>query len=207
MSSPCADEAPPCLALREGWASCDGASQSRRGRELLSELAAEHGLNCPVAGWSPRGAGPPRHPGMPPGLHASLSHRDGRVVAALADCPLGLDLEHARPRHRRGLAARVDYLPEAWIRRRILEAEAPLTAFYRAWTLHEALFKLESLSGRPPATLFATRLETLTAAKGPRAWRWQDDAWTLSLCAYAPELRIVAPPALMPAPLTPASLV
>ncbi|MFG6177048.1 4-phosphopantetheinyl transferase [Halomonas sp. THAF12] len=193
---------PPLLTLRVAGADRDGASQSRRGRELLSELAAARGLDCPVAGWSARGAGPPRHPGLPNGLHAGLSHRHGRVVAALADCPFGLDLEHALPRHRRQLAERVALLPDPWVRRHILDAEAPLAAFYRAWTLHEALFKFECLCGRPPATLLATRLGTLREPDGPAAWRWQQGDWTLSLCAETPTLRITAPASLTPLPLT-----
>ncbi|TLF51781.1 4-phosphopantetheinyl transferase [Halomonas urmiana] len=168
----------------------------------MSELAAERGLDCPVSGWSPRGTGPPRHPGLPDGLHAGLSHRHGRVVAALADCPFGLDLEHALPRHRRHLAERADLLPEPWVRRRILAAETPLAAFYRAWTLHEALFKFETLRGRPPTALLATRLGTLREPHGPAAWRWQQGDWTLSLCAETPTLRIIAPASLTPMPLT-----
>lgn len=201
MSSPCVKGVPPLLTLRVAGADRDGASQSRRGRELLSELAAERGLDCPLAGWSARGAGPPRHPGLPSGLFAGLSHRHGRVVAALADGPFGLDLEHALPRHRRHLAERVELLPEPWVRRRILEAEEPLSAFYRAWTLHEALFKFECLRGRPPTTLLATRLGTFHEPQGPAAWRWQQDDWTLSLCAETSTMQIIAPSSLTPMPL------
>ncbi|UYG06908.1 4'-phosphopantetheinyl transferase superfamily protein [Halomonas sp. M4R1S46] len=185
----------------------DRDAPSRRGRELLSRLARRRGLDCPVHGWSPRGSGPPCHPALPTGLHAALSHRDDRVVAGLADCPVGLDLEHARTRHARRLAALVARLPEPEVRRAILAAEDPPAAFYRAWTLHEALFKLASLAERPPAAVLATRLETLTAEQGPRAWQWQDDDWTLSLCTHATDLRIVAPAALSLTPLTAASLI
>lgn len=207
MSSPCADETPPLLTLHAGWTERDGANQSRLGRELLSELAAARGLDCPVAGWSPRGGGPPRHPALPTGLHAGLSHRHGRVIAALADCPLGLDLEHALPRHRRRLAERVALLPEPWVRRHILDAEDPPAAFYRAWTLHEALFKLETLRGRPPATLLATRLGTLLDPQGPMAWRWQSDDWTLSLCTEPTTRHIASMADFTLTPLTAGTLV
>lgn len=169
---------------------------SRRGRELLTRLARHRGLDCPVDGWSPRASGPPRHPALPSGLHAALSHRDDRVVAGLADCPVGLDLEHARARHARRLAALVARLPEPEVRRAILAAEDPPAAFYRAWTLHEALFKLASLAGPPPPGVLATRLASLGPGGGLHAWQWQDAAWTLSICAPHARLRITTAPPL-----------
>nr|WP_246404097.1 4'-phosphopantetheinyl transferase superfamily protein [Halomonas stenophila] len=169
---------------------------SRRGRELLSRLARRRGLDCPVDDWSPRGSGPPRHPALPTGLHATLSHRDDRVVAGLADCPVGLDLEHARARHAGRLAALVARLPEPEVRRAILAAEDPPAAFYRAWTLHEALFKLASLAERPPAAVLATRLVSLGPGGSLHAWQWQEAAWTLSVCAPHAGLRIHAAPPL-----------
>ena len=179
---------------------------SRRGRELLSRLARRRGLDCPVDGWSPRGGGPPRHPALPDGLYAALSHRDDRVVAGLADCPVGLDLEHARARHARRLAALVAQLPEPEVRRAILAAEDPPAAFYRAWTLHEALFKLASLAGRPPAAVLATRLARLGRGGHLQAWQWQQAAWTLSICAPEARLRIHAAPRLPLARLAPEPL-
>ncbi|MDN3557093.1 4'-phosphopantetheinyl transferase superfamily protein [Halomonas maura] len=174
----------------------DRDAPSRRGRELLSRLARRRGLDCPLDGWSPRGSGPPRHPALPTGLHAALSHRDERVVAGLADCPVGLDLEHARARHARRLAALVARLPEPEVRRAILAAGDPPAAFYRAWTLHEALFKLACLAGRPPPAVLATRLARLGPGGGLLAWQWQEADWTLSICAPDARLRITAAPRL-----------
>lgn len=184
----------------------DRDAASCRGRELLSRLARRRGLDCPVDGWSPRGGGPPRHPALPTDLHATLSHRDERVVAGLADCPVGLDLEHARARHERNLAALVARLPEPEVRRAILAAENPPAAFYRAWTLHEALFKLASLAGRTPPAVLATRLARLGPGGGLQAWQWQDAAWTLSVCAGHPRLRIHVAPRLPLARLAPGTL-
>ncbi|RTR07115.1 4'-phosphopantetheinyl transferase superfamily protein [Halomonas nitroreducens] len=174
----------------------DRGAASWRGRELLSRLARRRGLDCPVDGWSPRGGGPPGHPALPNGLYAALSHRDERVVAGLASCPVGLDLEHARARHARRLAALVARLPEPEVRRAILGAGDPPAAFYRAWTLHEALFKLASLAGRPPSAVLATRLASLGPGGHLQAWQWQDAAWTLSICAPEARLRIRAAPRL-----------
>jgi phosphopantetheinyl transferase len=169
-----------------------GHQQSHRGRELLSRLAADQGLDCAVEGWSPRGEkGPPMHPALAGNDVACLSHRDDRVVAGLANCPVGLDLEHARPRHGERLGELLEWLPEPRVRQAILASDYPLAAFYRAWTLHEALYKLACIEGTPPPTALSTRLASL-APNGPiHAWQWQMNGWTLSVCARNSELCIM----------------
>ncbi|WP_148253021.1 4'-phosphopantetheinyl transferase family protein [Aidingimonas lacisalsi] len=162
---------------------------SSLGRELLTHLAARQGVSCHVDGWSPRGNGPPRHPGLPASLYPSLSHRDGRVVAGLATCPVGLDLEHLRERHRRRLAAMIDALPEPEVKHAIHASVAPLMAFYRAWSWYEALFKLETQHGARPANILATRLARLDDTDR-YGWLWQADGWTLALTASTAQLAI-----------------
>lgn len=168
-----------------------GHQQSRKGRELLSRLAADQGLDCAVEGWSPRGRkGPPVHPALASSDIACLSHRDDRVVAGLANCPVGIDLEHTRPRHAKRLGELLEWLPEPRVRQAIGKSDDPLAAFYRAWTLHEALYKLACIEGAPPPTALSTRLSSL-APNGPiHAWQWQLEGWTLAVCARTPELRI-----------------
>ncbi|MDI5985947.1 4-phosphopantetheinyl transferase [Halomonas sp. M4R5S39] len=190
------------LILAQAPPGSSGARLSRLGRELLSRLAARRGLDCPLADWSPRGQGAPRHPSLPMPWRACLSHRDGRVVAGLATVPVGIDLEHARPRHGARLAELVDLLPEARVRRAILEAASPLGAFYRAWTLHEALFKLDSLSGRPPGSVLETRLSRLLPGGEVQAWQWQHSGWTLSICSHQRRLCIRSLPRLAIIPET-----
>jgi phosphopantetheinyl transferase len=108
----------------------------------------------------------------------------------LATVPVGIDIEQSRPRHGARLAELVELLPEAWVRRAILEAANPLEAFYSAWTLHEALFKLDSLSGLTPSSVLETRLARLLPGGNVQAWQWQQDGWTLSICSHACRLGI-----------------
>lgn len=184
------------LLLAQAPADSSGAFLSRLGRESLSRLAARHGIDCPVNGWSPRGHGAPRHPALPGPWQACLSHRGRRVLAGLATVPVGIDIEHSRSRHEARLTELVDLLPEARVRQAIREAARPLEAFYRAWTLHEALFKLDTLSGQPPAGVLETRLSRLLPDGSVQAWQWQRDGWTLSICSHASRLDIHSLPRL-----------
>lgn len=184
------------LVLAQAPADSSGASLSRLGRELLTQLAARHGFVCPLESWSPRGGGAPQHPALPYPWQACLSHRDRRVVAGLTSVPVGLDLEHTRPRHRRKTEEMVALLPEAKVRRAVLRSPDPLSTFYQAWTLHEALFKLESLSGRVPSHILATRLAQLAPSGSVEAWQWQEAGWTLSICSRARQLKIHTLPSL-----------
>lgn len=168
----------------------DGAALSQRGRELLSLLAKQQGMDCHVDDWSPRGSGVPRHPALKAPYQASLSHRDQRVLAGVSNVPVGIDIEHARARHGTRLPALVEYLPESDVRRAILRADDPLAAFYRAWTLHEALYKLASVSDETPASLFSTRLTRLVPEGDAHAWLWQSKGWTISIVSHARDLDI-----------------
>ncbi|WP_081645892.1 4'-phosphopantetheinyl transferase superfamily protein [Litchfieldella anticariensis] len=184
------------LHLAQAPAGSSGAYLSQLGRELLSRLAAQHGFDCPLDGWSPRGSGPPKHPALPSPWQASLSHRDGRVIAGLAPLPIGIDLEHTRTRHARRLAALIDLLPEHEVRRSILLASDSQAAFYRAWTLHEALYKLSSLQGEAPSSVFATRLQRLAPRGDAHAWLWQTPNWTLAVTSFTEDLLIHTRPTL-----------
>lgn len=182
-----------------------GAAASRLGRELLSQLAACLSHDCPVEKWSPRGNGPPRHAQLPDGLWACLSHSHNLVIAGIAECPLGLDIEHSNPRHLKRLEGLIETLPEAEVRDAIRASSDPLAAFYRAWTLHEAYYKLACLEGSPPAHVLATRIASLFVQQraslepglgsGPEIYarQHQDDSHTLSLCSRTTRLCIVSP--------------
>lgn len=176
-----------------------GAEASRLGRDLLSQLAAHLDLDCPVEEWSPRGHGPPRHARLPDPLWACLSHSRELVIAGIADCPLGVDIERSVERHRKRLDGLIEALPEAEVRDAIRASPDPLAAFYRAWTLHEARYKLASLEGSPSSHVLSTRIAALFFQQHSgcnpviHAWQYQDENYTLSLCGRTSNLRIVTP--------------
>ncbi|MGO2055256.1 MAG: 4'-phosphopantetheinyl transferase superfamily protein [Halomonadaceae bacterium] len=178
------------IVLAQAPAHSSGACLSALGRELLSRLADARGYHCPVSEWSPRGSGAPWHPALPLPWKACLAHRDGCVIAGISTAPVGIDIEHVRLRHKKRLPELVACLPEADVRRKIHQSAVPLDAFYRAWTLHEALFKLDSLSGTPSSHVLSTRLERLAPRGNVHAWQWQQQGWTISLCAHASSLEI-----------------
>ncbi len=184
------------MVMAQAPAGSSGACLSQLGRQLLSQLATARGFHCPVGEWSPRGCGEPRHPALPPPWRACLSHRGLRVIAGIATVPVGIDIEQARSRHRDRLSGLVACLPEADIRREILASVAPLNMFYRAWTLHEALFKLDSLCGKTPSHVLDTHLSRLLPGGGTHAWRWQHGDWTISICCQYRSLRIRSLPKL-----------
>ncbi|SNY98269.1 4'-phosphopantetheinyl transferase superfamily protein [Halomonas sp. hl-4] len=167
-----------------------GAALSQRGRELLSVLAKRKGIECPLADWSPRGSGVPRHPALKAPYQASLSHSDKRVLAGMSNVPVGIDIEHTRARHAARLSSLVELLPEPDVKRAILKAKDPLAAFYRAWTLYEALYKLDSVSHEPPSSLLSTRLARLAPHGNAHAWIWQSQGWTISVASHAFNLHI-----------------
>lgn len=184
------------LILAQVSAAPNGAALSRRGRELLSLLAERQGVDYRIDDWSPRGSGVPKHPALVSPYQACLSHRDQRVLAGVSNVPVGIDIEHGRARHATRLPALVEYLPEPDVRRAILREDDPLAAFYRAWTLHEALYKLASVSDEAPASLFSTRLSRLAPEGNAHAWIWQSKGWTISIVSHARDLDIHCLPGL-----------
>ncbi|PAU78124.1 4-phosphopantetheinyl transferase [Halomonas salipaludis] len=171
------------LLLIQAPAGSNGACLSRLGRESLSRLAARRKFNCSIDGWSPRGSGPPRHPGLPAPWQTCLSHSQDMVIAGLANIPVGVDLEGTQARHLTRLPGLVDQLPHPQVRWAIHGSANPLLAFYRTWTLYEALYKHASLAGHSPKNLFATRLYSTDAISRHHAWTWQTPLWTVTIVA------------------------
>jgi 4'-phosphopantetheinyl transferase len=78
-------------------------------------------------------------------VHLNLSHSGDLLAAAVAYHPVGVDIEHRRPRAVATQAARVFCPGEA----RALDAEEEvgrLALFYKLWTLKEAACKAAGLS-------------------------------------------------------------
>jgi phosphopantetheinyl transferase len=109
---------------------------------------------------------------------------------------VGIDIEHARARHQGRIGELFELLPEADVRHTIRASVAPLSTFYQAWTLHEALFKLDSLAGSTPGHVLETRLSRLLPGGTAHAWQWQQAGWTLSICCQCRSLDIRCLPSL-----------
>jgi len=157
---------------------------SREARRLLSQLTANQGFTCPEADWSPRGRGPPRHLGLASNWFAGITHKQGLVIAGLSDAPFGIDLERFNSRHTDRLEGLIDILPEPHVRDAIRQARSPQQAFYQAWTLHEALFKLAAQTSQPASSAFNTRLESALQASD-QIRLWQNREWTLAVTGCA----------------------
>lgn len=114
------------------------------------------------------------------GWQLAISHSGDWVACALADAPVGLDLE--APRRRRdieGLAA-LCLTPAEQALLAPLDAPARESLFYALWTVKEAWIK------RARGAVAPGRLQQLEVARaGPetaQARTWTNDKWTLALC-------------------------
>lgn len=75
-----------------------------------------------------------------PSVHFNLAHSADLAVCAIAEYPVGVDVERRRPmKNAHGLAKRWFHPAE---QRRIAAASDPLDAFFRTWTSKEAALKL-----------------------------------------------------------------
>lgn len=174
-----------------------GDALSSEARRLLSQLAAELGFDCPHPLWSPRGIGPPTHPALPADWFAGITHKRGRVIVGLSDQPFGIDLEAFNPSHAKRLDGLIEMLPEPPVQQAIQHASCPQQAFYQAWTLHEALFKLASQTTQPSNSVLATRLQPALAITEQNRL-WQSRQWTFALTGCAPLSLDVNPESILP---------
>jgi 4'-phosphopantetheinyl transferase len=107
------------------------------GRSFLHALLAHY---VPQFTASQLAIGPHGKPYLPEHpLHFNLSHSGDCIALALADVPVGLDVERLREqRDFPGLLQRVFHPVE---RERMRAHGQPLAAFYQAWTRKEAFLK------------------------------------------------------------------
>ena len=133
--------------------------------------------------------------GAASGLRISLAHSAGQVAGAVAEVPVGVDLEHA-PRERDLLALAEALYPQEfsqWLA--ALDEARRRTHFYRRWTLDEAHGKALGVGLQPKALVRQAWLPAVEDA--PHAWTWDlADGW-LALALGEPHAappRIEAPP-------------
>lgn len=146
------EEADAVIRERLGWLSADEIERAEaftRDEPRRRFVLARSGLRQLLADRS--GVAPPEvafayGPNGKPSLlgenapHFNLAHSGELAVCAVADQPVGIDLEAIRPRKSASdLAKRWFHANE---QRRIDSAEDPLDAFYRTWVMKEAALKL-----------------------------------------------------------------
>lgn len=115
-------------------------------------------------------------------LHLSLAHSADLLAVALADQPIGIDLEV--PRKPRALDGLMNIACTTEERARILQLPqaAQQRAFDAIWTLKEAWFKREA-TGIDLSKI--SRLQThqsLATTTARNSWLAQGEAYTLAIC-------------------------
>lgn len=115
-----------------------------------------------------------------PGLNLSITHSGDWVAVALADAPVGIDLEGLRARgDLLALAAMVHSHAQCQAIAALDEA-ARLLAFYRCWTLKEAWLKRQGL-GLDFARMRAQEYRAADDAEPAQALSWVDASRGLAL--------------------------
>lgn len=120
-------------------------AEQRGAWDLLGAMLEERGVSpCPAAARLP--GGKPYFPARPH-LHFNLSHSGDWALCALAERPVGCDIELVRPRRKDFPAYVLDERELGWFRGRGSRWED----FYTLWTLKEARVKCtgEGLRRKP----------------------------------------------------------
>lgn len=123
---------------------------------------------------------PPRVAGRPE-LFLSISHSGDWTACALANAPIGLDLE--APQGKRDIAGLIELCCTA--KERALLAADPQALFYELWTVKEAWLKQRGEWIAPK------RLQELDAMpdRNGDVRTWTGEAWRLALSANADSVR------------------
>ena len=111
-------------------------------RRLMRDALAE--LFDPGAqGWQfeERRGQPPSIAELGPRYHINLSHSKGLICFAIADAPVGIDIEACERRRDYARLARL-FMTEAE-RARLSNSADPSTFFYRCWCIKEAFYKAQ----------------------------------------------------------------
>lgn len=166
-----------CSSERRRWAGL--APEARRqfvaSRALLRALL-EAATEVPAAAWelaAEAGAAPaPRASGVAENaIHASLSHRLGWVAAAVADRPVGVDIECERP-PRSDARERAALLlsPAELAHWQALPAAEREGALLTRWTLKEAWYKASPPEAAPWDFRQVVALACAPGQANARAW-------------------------------------
>lgn len=164
------------------------AEQSRLqfivGRGIVRQLLGEKlGLSPCEVPITYSGSGKPRLDSPKIDLHFNVTHSVGLVLIAMADRPIGIDLErHRLIADQEGLVNRFFSSAERQSYER-LALEFRVSAFFRGWTCKEAIIKAAGLTiaclDDFDVELHPSRPATLLAARHPELVRsrWDLVAW------------------------------
>lgn len=147
------------------------------GRARLRSLLGEHlGLDPRTLAFAENAFGKPRLAAHP-SVHFSLSHSGDRAVLAVCELrEIGIDIERVRPLDHLDLARRYFHPSEVAAIESARPPEEQLLAFFRIWTLKEAIVKAIGRGLSIPLDTFdvsvATSPPTMVVAPegAPRAW-------------------------------------
>jgi 4'-phosphopantetheinyl transferase len=161
------------------------------GRARLRSLLGAHlGLDPRALVFVQNAFGKPRLADRP-SVHFSLSHSGDRAVLAVSEQrEIGIDIECVRPLDHLDLAQRYFHPNEVSAIEAVKAADEQRLAFYRIWTLKEAVVKAIGKGLSIPLDTFdvsiATSPPTMVVAPegGPRAW-WLHQTTGGYCCALA----------------------
>lgn len=152
---------------------------------LLSALLAETEGMAPLPKIVRTETGKPYFPDRPD-LHFSVSHSGGLSLCALADTPVGADVELVRPRSPKLPRYALSHREYAWYEGRGSRWED----FYTLWTLKEARVKCtgEGIFRRPVREVAVPLLEPGTTLEweGYRFASLAVEGWRGGLCQEIP---------------------
>lgn len=189
---------------------CQGFSNPMRQRSyalsryLLRQLLSDR-LGCSPARLHFT-TGPHGRPELADGaLHFNLSHSDDWLALALGPCPLGVDIEAARPPRQPLALARRFFAPAEYDFLANLPSDALAAAFLDLWCLKEAVLKAHGgglQAGLARFTVHTTPPRLLHNHLDSQTYQlanWQPEGAHLALACQG----IKVCPVLTPQPLTP----
>jgi 4'-phosphopantetheinyl transferase EntD len=153
------------------------------GRWLLRRLLQAQGVIAPGCAVALGAQGRPVLEGEP-GVHLSLSHRAGRVVAGLADHGIGVDVERIKPRDVVALSERV-CAPDERQSLQVLNESQALRWFHQLWAIKEAAYKA-GLTDCPPLDFARVQAVPAQPPAAVRCWHWLD-GWVVACAVDHPE--------------------
>ncbi|MGC4027650.1 MAG: 4'-phosphopantetheinyl transferase superfamily protein [Steroidobacteraceae bacterium] len=154
------------------------------GRWLLRKLLEREGVVAAGRRVAIGVEGPPVLEGEP-GVHLSISHRNGRVLVAAADHRVGVDIEAVQPRDVARMSEQVCADDERQRLARMNE-RAALSSLHELWVLKEAAYKAGLTKHLP---LEFSRVRMIPAELEPVqaiSWRWEN-GWVAACAAAHPD--------------------